>query len=207
MMSYGMFRIVVGKSGPVPIFLICDSDPGFFVCLFNQICTTFICGPELDTCLMFCNANSVCHVTTGLTFPSLKCDSHHDPAGAGATWVDITNMADSSDGSHEWKETDSVAPRCLSGQRTLTFACCQPVQPNSNALPQIDGSAEMSVLPWESCGEALTDVAKGTPWHAEVLDKVCFCEAAYVTTPPLLAPDPHAPLFRGSSHCSTKGHC
>lgn len=206
MMSYGMFGIVVGNSAQFWFFwLICDSDQIYF----GQISATFICGPELDTGLMFCNENSVCHVTTGLTFPSLKCDSHRNPAlaGAGATRVDITNMADSSDGSHEWKETDSVAPRCLSGRRMLTFACCQPVQPNSNALPQIDGSAEMSVSPWESCGEALADVVKGTPWHAEILDKVCFCEAAYVTIPPHLAPHPHATLFGGSSHCSTKGYC
>lgn len=115
-----MFIIVVAKSGPA--------------------------GYRSD--VLQCKLSLSCHNWSNFSV-ILKCDSHHNPAlaGARATRVDITNVADSSDGSHERKETDSVAPRCLSGQRMLTFACRQPAQPNSNALPQIDGSAEMTVLP------------------------------------------------------------
>lgn len=78
------------------------------------------------------------------------------------TRIDITNMADSGNGSHQWKETDSRNPHFLPASRAQ--------------LQRGDKLPEMSILPWESCGESLTHVVKAKPWNPEILDKICFCE-------------------------------
>lgn len=108
-------------------------------------------------------------------------------------------MADSSNGSHQWKETDS---------RNLHFL------PASRApLQRGDKPPEMSVLPWESCGESLTDVVKAKPLHPEILDKICFCEFARSHHSCLwLCIQTHThthlctELATALSHCSTQGH-
>lgn len=63
-------------------------------------------------------------------------------------------------------------------------------------LPQRNGSSEMSTLPWQSCGEALTVVyvVKSMPWHPEVLFKICFHEGTYIIIWPHLAPTLHPPI-------------
>lgn len=60
---------------------------------------------------------------------------------------------------------------------------------------------------WES--QTRTNImVKSSPSHAEILDEICSTEANHVTIPPLLALtlQPHTPLHRSSSPCSTKSH-
>lgn len=81
-------------------------------------------------------------VTIHPTLASLQCSqcSHHSSVLVGVTQIDITNVADSGDGSCQWKETDSGTPCCLSGQRRVTSTCFQPAEPDPNTLPRTDGS-------------------------------------------------------------------
>lgn len=86
----------------------------FFVYLFfsNEIWATLICGPKSNTRPMFCNATSVWTVSP---FSRLHhCSSNSRPssvlARAVVTRINMTNMADSSHGSCQWKETDGGTP-------------------------------------------------------------------------------------------------
>lgn len=50
---------------------------------------------------------------------------------------------------------------------------------------------ELSVLPRDSCVEALTDEVKSSPLHSEILGEICFVEVIHITIPPLLAQTLH----------------
>ncbi len=105
------------------------------------IWTSFICGPKSDTGLIFCNATSVWTVISEF----MRHLRH-----SRSTFVKL------------------VDNQANGGQHAVSRPCCRPIQPNSYVLSQGDGSPEPGVLLRESCGEALTDAVKSSPWHPEI---------------------------------------